>query len=387
MFYCGIDVAKRKHAVVIIDGDGQLVQRMFQVSNDCQGFAQLEDQLAGLDGPVHIGLESTGHYWLSLYDQLTRQSYPVTVLNPLQIHAYRRIDIRKRKTDKKDAQWVAEFLRFANPAPANPELPVFLQLRQLSRFRFRLSQQIGDCKRKVIGLLDRVFPEYDRLFSDVFLQTSRELLQQAVTAEEFAEFDLAELEQLLTKTSRGRYGADKAREIVTAAAQSVGVSFLADAVHTEMRCLLEQVMLLEKQRHQVVDQLTQLMTQLPQHILSIPGIGPATGAMLLGEIGDIERFEDASKLVAYAGIDPRVFASGQFEADRMAMSKRGSPYLRTALWQAATASLLHNPELRTYYDKKRGEGKVHGVALGAVCRKLLHRIYVVLKEQRPYRLE
>lgn len=245
-------------------------------------------------------------------------------------------------------------------------------------------QQIGDCKRKIITVLDRVFPEYERLFSDVFLVTSRQLLSQAVTAEEFAAFDLAELEQLLQSVSRKHFGAEKAAQIHSAACQSVGVSFLTDAIHIEMSCMLKQIDLLEDQCTEVEDKIEELMRSSPHYITTIPGIGLVTGAMLLAEIGDIQRFASVEKLVAYAGIDATVYKTGQFEGDEMHMSKRGSHYLHAALWQAATASLLHNPELRLYYDKKRAEGKPHGVALGALCHKLLARVYIVMKEQRAY---
>jgi transposase len=170
------------------------------------------------------------------------------------------------------------------------------------------------------------------------------------------------------------------------AAQSIGVRFLADAVRVEMRCLLEQITLLETQRDQIDQALDELMTQVPQFLTTIPGVGLATGAALLAEIGDIHRFAEPEKLVAFAGIDARVYQTGEFTADHAHMSKRGSPYLRHALWQAATMAMLHDPELHAYYERKRAEGKHHGVVLGAICRKLLTRIYIVLKEQRPYQV-
>ena len=384
MYYCGIDVAKHKHTSVIIDQDGQQQGKALNIQNERKGIEQLEQQLAGCCGAVEIGLEATGHYWLALYDQLTRRGYPVAVLNPLQVKAYRRIDLRKRKTDPVDAYWIADFVRFAHPSATPEQVPTLMQLKELSRFRFRLVEQIGDCKRKIITILDRVFPEYESLFSDVFLASSQRILQEAVTAEEFAEFDLSELAQILKQASRGRFGLSKAEEIQTAARQSIGISFLADAVRLEMSCLLNQIRLLEEQVEAVEAKLEELMGQLPQFITTIPGIGLVTGAMLLAEIGDVQRFETLEDLVAYAGIDPAVYQSGKFKGDQMHMSKRGSPFLRNALWQAATAALLHNSELKAYYDKKRNEGKHHGVALGAVCRKLLARVYVVLKKQRPY---
>ena len=384
MYYCGIDVAKRKHAVALLDEKGQLVQRPFTIENTRAGFDQLLQALKALGGPVLIGLEATGHYWRALYDDLTHHEYPVVVLNALQVHAFRKSGVRKVKSDRTDAVWIGEFLRFSQPEPAKPTTAVFLQLKDLSRFRYHLSDQMGDAKRKLLSVLDRIFPEYETLFSSVFLTTSRQLLAQAASAQELADFDLHELTDLLHTASRGRFDRAKAEALQTLAKQSVGVRFLADAAQLQVRCLLAQMDLLEEQRQRVDDALAQLMDQVPQHLTSLPGVGPTTGAALLAEIGDIQRFDAPEKLVAYAGIDATVYQTGQFEARQMHMSKRGSPYLRHALWQAASMAIMHDDELRAYYDRKRKEGKAHGTALGAVCRKLITRVYIVLKENRPY---
>ena len=384
MFFCGIDVAKLKHAVSLMDEKGQILKVAFTIANNRSGFDQLHCELQSLGGTVTIGLEATGHYWLALYDDLTHNGYPVIVLNPLQVAAYRKSGIRKIKSDATDAVWIADYIRIANLPPSEQNLPVFLQLRELSRFRFRLTEQVGNLKRKLLTILDRVFPEYEHQFSSVFLQASRSILQEAVSAQEFADFDLQELADLLAQASHGRFGLEKAEKLQAQARQSVGIGFLTNAVHLEMHCLLAQLDLLDAQRGEIDQAIADLMQQIPQHITSIPGIGPVTGAAILSEIGDIQRFETVDKLVAFAGIDATVYQTGQFEASEAHMSKRGSPYLRHALWLAATAALLHDPSLKAYYQKKRDEGKHHGTALGAVCHKLLARIFIVLKQQRAY---
>ena len=357
---------------------------VFMIENTHAGLDFLLEQLKPFGQDVQIGLEATGHYWLSLYDVLTSSGYPVSVINPLQIAAYRKSGVRKVKNDKTDAVWIADFLRISNLPASSRDIPVLLQLRELCRFRFWLSEQIGDCKRKLLTILDRVFPEYEKLFSSVFVTSSRAMLQEMVSAQDFADFDLQELTQLLHKTSRGRFGIEKAQQIQEKARQSIGVGFLADAAHVEMRCLLAQIDLLEEQQAEVEKAQGALMQAIPQYITTIPGIALPTGAAIVAEIGDVSRFESEDKLVAYAGIDATVHQSGQFNATEMHMSKRGSPYLRLALRQAASMAVLHDEELKAYYQKKRAEGKAHGVAIGAVCRKLLIRIYVILKENRPY---
>ena len=384
MFYCGIDVAKRKHAVVVLDDRGHVQKSVFETENTHAGLERLVKELKPFGGDIQVGLEATGHYWLSLYDVLTRNDYPVSVINPLQVAAYRKSGVRKVKNDRTDAIWIADFVRISNIPASSRDIPSLLQLRELSRFRFWLSEQIGDCKRKLLTILDRVFPEYESMFSSVFVTSSRALLQEAVSAQDFADFDLRELTELISKTSRGRFGVEKAQQIQAQARTSIGVGFLADAAQMEIRCLLAQIELLEEQQHEVERVQGELMETIPQHITTIPGIGLPTGAAILAEIGDVSRFENETKLIAYAGIDATVHQSGQFRGKRAHMSKRGSPYLRLALWQAASMAIRHNEELKAYYQKKRSEGKAHGTALGAVCRKLLIRVYVILKENRPY---
>lgn len=384
MYFCGIDIAKRKHDAAILDQEGNLQGKFLKIPNTASGFEEILSKLQALDQDVLIGMEATGHYWLALFEALSAAGYKIVVLNPLQIAAYRRSGIRKVKNDRKDAWWIADYLRIANLSPTDRQLPVLLQLRELSRFRYSVMDQVGDLKRKIISILDRVFPEYETLFSSVFIKTSRSLLKEAVTAQEIADFDLSELTALLQSNSRGRFGLEKANHIQDLARQSVGVGFLQDAVRIEMSCLLEQLDLLLAQIAQLDDSIAAIMDSIPQYITTIPGIGAVTGAAILAEIGDVNRFESSEKIVAYAGIDPSVYETGQFKATKAHMSKRGSPYLRHALWQAASMAIFYDPELKSYYEEKRQEGKHHGTAVGAVCNKLISRIFVILKEQRPY---
>jgi len=385
--YVGIDVAKRQHRIAILDTNGDSLHKPFSIANDYDGMQDLLHHLSPWSGDLEIGLEATGHYWLALFEQLTRAGYTVHVLNPLQVHAYQRSGIRKRKTDSVDAMWIADFVRIGGARHTSDPtaMPIYMQLRQLSRFRFNLIEQIGDTKRRILSLLDRVFPEYETLFSSVFLQSSRQLLAQATTAQEFIDFDLDELTHILQSASRGRLGRKHAQTLQQTAQRSIGVTFLADASRIQMGCLVAQLDFLGQQVSDIEKALDDLVLQLPnQYLTSIPGIGSVIAATILGEIGDIQRFDSLKQLVAYAGIDPAVYQSGQFQASQTHMSKRGSPYLRHALWMAATVARMHDSELKAYYDKRRDEGKAYGTVIGAICRKLLARIFVILRDQRPY---
>ena len=247
-----------------------------------------------------------------------------------------------------------------------------------------LVDQVGDAKRRILGVLDKVFPEYEQLFSSVFIATSRELLKRAATAEEFAALDLKEITQVVKKASRGRLGLERAERIRQAARTSVGLPYLRDAAPVELRCLLAQVEFLEVQVKAIESALERLFRQVSQHLTSIKGIEAISAATIYAEIGDIHRFSTLESLVAYAGIDPTVFSSGDFEGTQRHISKRGSPYLRKALWMAATGTRRWNPDLNAFFTKKLREGKPYGVAMCALCRKLLGRIYVILQENRPY---
>ena len=384
MYYCGIDVAKKGHAVVILDNEGEKQGKPIAIANTASGFEELIARLRSLEQDVLIGLEATGHYWLALFEVLSRANFEIVVLNPLQISVYRRSGIRKLKNDRKDAWWIADYIRIANKPPTARQLPILMELRELTRFRYALMDQVGDLKRKILSILDRVFPEYETVFSDVFIKSSRALLKEAVSAQDFATFDLSELTDILQSNSRGRFGQEKANRIQEMAKQSVGISYLTNAVFLEMQCLLAQLDLLLDQITDLDHAIGEIMDKTEQYITTIPGVGKITGPAILAEIGDINRFENSGKLVAYAGIDPTVHQTGQFEAKITRMSKRGSPHLRYALWQAASMAIQYDPELKAYYQAKRAEGKHHGTALGAVCNKLLSRIFIILKDKRPY---
>ena len=143
-YYCGIDVAKRKHAVAVVDEHGHSQTAVFTMENTRAGMDVLLNALKPFGGDVAIGLESTGHYWLSLFDVLTRSGYPVSVINPMQVSAYRKSGVRKVKNDRTDAVWIADFMRISNLPASKQDIPTMLQMKELTRFRFWLSEQIGD---------------------------------------------------------------------------------------------------------------------------------------------------------------------------------------------------------------------------------------------------
>jgi transposase len=380
----GIDVGKRTHEACFLAADGQPVGRPLRFASTAAGVRLLEERLAALPEPAAVALEASGRYWLGLQRRLAAGGRAVVVVNPLQVGAFRETGVRKAKTDRRDAFVLADLVRIGRARPNYVPDDLILELRDLTRFRWGLVDQLGDAKRRVLGVLDRVFPEFADQFRDPFGASARALLARAAAAAEFAEIPLDELTALLEAASRKRFGADKARALRRTAEDSLGVAALGRAARLELDQLLAQIALLEAQVADADAAVAELLARTGQHLTSIPGVGPVLAATILAEVGDVDRFARPSALVAYAGIDPSVFASGQFQGTRSRISKRGSPYLRRALYLAAHSGHPRDPELGAYLAKKLGEGKPYKAAVVATARKLLGRIYVVLKEGRPY---
>lgn len=333
---------------------------------------------------VVIGMEATGHYWLSVYTFLAELGYSVKVINPIQSDAFRKMYIRQTKNDSKDSYIIAQIMRFGEYSETTLSEENIVALRQLSRYRFALVDEISDCKRRVVSLLDQVFPEYEKLFSDTFGRSSQEVLQNCPTPEEMLEISTRKLTNILSKASRGKFGKEKALELKQAAKNTFGISFATDAFSFQMKQLIEQISFLENQLSELESQITVLLHQTNQYITTITGIGDILGAVIVSEIGDIHRFERPNQLVAFAGLDVTVRQSGEFSGTKNKLSKRGSPYLRRAIWLAASRAAFCDPVLSAYYQSLRERGKHHMTAVGAVARKLCNIIFVILKENRPY---
>ncbi len=387
MFFVGIDVAKRGHEVAVIDQTGNLVIKPFKFPNTTQGFTKLTDTLAAVSeslADIEIGMEATGHYWLNLYCKLIEAGAVVHVVNPVQSDALRGLNIRKVKNDSKDAILLAELIRFGRYSETTLSDPDLISLRELTRQRFYLVDCISDAKRKIISLVDKVFPEYELLFSDMFGATSLAILEQYPTPDLLCEVSTTKLANFLKSASHGRHGRSKAEEIKSLAAVSFGAPVFATGSAFALKQFLEQIELLERQVSDIDDYIAELLPKFNQTLTTVKGIGPTLAAVLVAEIGDINRFQSSDNLAAFAGVDPSVNQSGEFNGTKARMSKRGSPYLRRALFLAATAGVLHNSALKALYDRKRSQGKHHLVAISAVMRKLVNIVYSILKSGQPY---
>lgn len=241
-----------------------------------------------------------------------------------------------------------------------------------------------DSKRRVITILDQIFPEFAPLFSNVFGKTAQAILDTASTPQEIESISAYKLTNLVKKVSRGRFGKEKALELKSCAANSFGIKMALDTFQLQLELLLEQVSFLESQLNRIEQKISTLVKEINSVLTTLPGVGQVIAATIIAEIGDIKRFRNSSQLVSYAGINPTVRQSGSFMGNKNQMSKKGSPYLRLALWQASVTSIRFNPILKSYYEKKIKEGKNHMTVIGAVSRKLTGIIFSMLKNNKPF---
>lgn len=328
--------------------------------------------------------EATGHYWLALYTHLRQEGYTVHVINAVQSDALRGMYIRQAKNDSRDSFLIAEVIRFGRFCETAVEPSDLHALRELCRHRFYIVDSISDLKRKVIALLDQVFPEYETLFTNTFGKTSLQLLSEYTTPEELLAVDTDKLADTISVASHGRHGFEKAQEVQDAARNSFGILLASDSIALLIRQYIEQIRFVEKQVDAIDAEIARLLAAFDNQLTTITGIGPTLAAIILSEIGDIKRFDSSAKLAAFAGIDPSVKQSGDFTGTRVHMSKRGSPYLRRAIWLAATIAAFKDPAISVYYQRKRAEGKSHLTSLGHVSRKMVNIIFAVLRDNTPY---
>lgn len=388
MLYLGIDIGKNTHVASLINESAKPLFKAFSFSNTTDGANSLIERLSAyINSPseVEIGMEATGHYWLSIYSFLIEKGFIIHVVNPIQTDGWRKgTEIRKRKTDTIDSVLIADLIRYGNFIETSLSDENTMSLRNLSRFRNYLVSSIGDLKRKVICVLDQVFPKYCTVFSDIFGETSKELLAHFQTVDDFENISSEHLERVLENVTFKSFAKSKITQISELASNSFGLKFCRDSFSLQLKLLIEQIKFIEAQVSDVEDEIKIILDKINSPITTIPGIADVTAAVILGEIGDISRFSNVSKLAAYAGIDVSVSQSGEKESINNKMSKRGSPYLRKALFNAALVAAFHDPVFSAFYQKKRSKGKHHLTAIGAVSRKMCNTIFAVLKYNQEY---
>jgi transposase len=390
MIYVGIDIAKLNHFASAISSDGEILMEPFKFTNDGDGFSLLESNLASIcddKDNIIIGLESTAHYGDNLVRYLVASFYKVCVLNPIKTSTMRKNNIRKTKTDKVDTYIIAktlmlqESLRFVTFYDLD-----LMDLKQLGRFRQKTIKQRTRLKIQLTSYIDQVFPELQYFFKSGLHQKSvYALLKEAPTPKAIASMHMTHLANLLKVNSHGHFTKEQAKELRVLAQKSVGAS--DSALSIQITHTISQIELLDSQLEQVEAEMTDIMKFNDSVIMTIPGIGYINGGMILGEIDHVHRFSNPNKLLAFAGLDPSVYQSGNFQARRTKMSKRGSRVLRYALINAAHNVVKNNATFKTYYDKKMAEGRSHYNALGHCAGKLVRIIWKMMTDNVEFNLD
>ena len=389
MYYIGIDAAKQLHTAAIKDEQGKQLGDVIEFKNDAQGYESLIKHLTQHDvlpAKCLVAMESTAHYWIPLHSFLTNKDYPVAIVNPLHTNSFRKVgSLRKTKTDKIDAPLIADFARFKKPAPTILPPEPMAKLKELSRHRADTVKNRTTLKNKATAQCDKLFPELAEVIGGVGCKAARAVMRQFTTPEVVANTDIRTLTKTLKSASQGHFGRKHAEALKEAAKNSIGTTFACDAYEFVLKNLVAQIDFLDETIKEIEEEIERLMAGTStEYLTSIPGIGEMSASTIAGEIGRPEDFEDASKLVAFAGLDPSKNQSGEFESAKNHISKRGSGYLRRALVTSADIARRYDSYFGDFYDTLRARGKHHNVALVAVARKLAGVVLAIMKEQREY---
>ena len=386
MYIVGIDIGKNHHEASIVSPEGKQIGRSLRFATTHKGADSLMRFIFKNIGnsPCVFGMEATGHYWYPIYSFLKAKGYTIYVINPIQSDSLRKMYIRQTKNDSIDSFLIAEVIRFGQSGTTSMADENILAMRQLCRYRDSVISSRTEIKLRIGTIMEQIFPEYEKQFSSLWVSTSMGILEKYLTPENIENTPIDELFEIIKDKSHNRLTKAKAISIKEAAADTFGIKIAQDAFSFQLKQLIDRMNFLDKQIEALDIEIMKYYEQFDCYLHTIPGIGIIGAATILAEIGDISRFKNSSALVAFAGIDPTVRQSGEFNSTHNHMSKRGSPYLRHAIFLAATTCSFHNSPLNAYYKKKRDQGKHHLTATGAVARKLTTIIYAVLRDSKPY---
>ena len=388
MFLLGIDIAKLNHVASCIDSStNEVIFSNFKFKNDFKGFSALLDKIKSLDVKnLIIGLESTSHYGENLINFLFKQHFKVALINPLQTSHLRKANIRDAKNDRLDSLNIARSLIFGKLNFVSEKNIDCFSLKKLTRFRSNLIKQRSKAKIQLTSLLDLLFPELQYLFkSKIHSKTIYTLLKKYPSADKIAALKDDEISNLLYASSKGHFKREKSIELKSLAKTTVGIKDTSVSLHVIQ--LIELIELFDRQIKDIVTKITDTVNKLDTKLLSVPGINIIACAIILGETNNFDNFSNATKLLAFAGLDPKIRQSGNFSATSCRMSKKGSPYLRYALIFTAWNTVRHSEKFNKYYSLKRSQSKSHYNALGHVAHKLVRVIFTLIKKDISYQEE
>ena len=387
MIYIGIDVAKDKHDCFITNSDSEVLFKAFTIANNLDGFNDLYQKIESVMDDVtkvKVGLEATGHYSYNLLGYLIDKGLPTYVINPLHTNLYRKsLSLRQTKTDKVDARTITSMLMSDVNLKSYSETSYHNEeLKSLTRYRFDKVKERAKLKSSVSRLVCILFPELEKLVSTLHMASVYAMLYEFPGAKHMAVAHLTRLTNLLSESSKGRYGKETAIAFRNAARNSIGSNMPAKSL--ELKHTIRLIQELSSEIDEIENEIKSIMDEINSPILSIPGINYRMGAMIIAEIGDFNRFDSPDKILAYAGFSPSTYQSGQLDGAYSHMEKRGSRYLRYALYNSAKYVCIWDPTFAEYLAKKRAEGKHYNVAISHVVKKLVRVIYHLEKNSQKY---
>ena len=385
MIFIGIDVAKSTHFASAVNSDGEVLVNPFKFTNDDSGFNLFYNTFKDFDlSNCLIGLESTGIYGDNLTTFLFGKGFKIGRINPIQTDSLRSSNIRKTKNDKVDTFLVAQCLMLGHYTLITQRDIELIKLKTLCRFKFDVIKSQSKSKIQLVTCLDIVFPELANFFNgNIHIKSSYVLLSKYPTAQIIAKTRIDALNNLLYSASKGHFKIDKAIALKELAKNSIAMD--NPAIGMQIQMLIEQIQMLQKQIDLLDSEITNIMEHLKSPISSIPGIGNWLGSIIISEIGDITRFSSATKLLAFAGLDPSVRQSGNFNATNTKISKRGSSHLRYAINRAAQIIIWNDDTFYQYYTTKLAQGKSYLNAIGHVSHKLTRVIFKLLTTNTTFK--
>lgn len=389
MILVGIDVAKDKHDCFICNSDVEVLFKAFTISNSMEGFNDLYAKIKSVSddlSKLKVGLEATGHYSYNLLGFLLDKGLPTYVINPLHTNLFRKSQtLRKTKTDKVDAHTIAKMLLSdENLKPYSDTLYHNEELKSLTRYRFDKVRERAALKNSIARLVNILFPEIEKLVPTLHMKSIYALLLEFPSARHIAKAHLTRLTNLLNEASKGHYNRDTAIRFRDTARNSIGSFMPAKAM--ELKHTIELIQIISSEIDEIEFEIKRIMNDINSPILSIPGISYHMGAMIIAEIGDFSNFSSPDKILAYSGMSPSTYQSGHLTNCYAHMEKRGSRYLRYALYNATQHVCRWDKTFADYLAKKRSEGKHYNVAISHATKKLLRVLYHLEKTGELYQI-
>lgn len=367
----GIDIAKYEHAAFIMDSNtGEPLCEPFFFKNNQEGFNMFFDELKKYSkDDLLVGMEDTGHYNFAIQNNLLTEGYNVALINPITTKNLRKASLKTVKSDKEDSILIAKTLLdkdYYRIVSIKDEK--ISEARELTRYHIQLTKELNQKKNVLQRHLDIVFPEFNTLFNNEYTITYMNILRGYSDAYTIAHTDIRTLRKCFEYCSS--FTAEDLKEL---ASNSVGIHDIS--ISFIIKSIIASIDLIQSQLKELEKKIEDLAITQESSITSIPGIGIISGTSILAELGDISNYENAGKIIKFAGVNPYISESGEFAADKTAITKKGSKYLRTTLYRVILPVIRYNPVFRDYYKLKRSQGKGHLCAEGHCVRKLLRIIY------------